>query len=281
VYETDELIDVDRLRELLLQGTGRGVRVAVLDTGVDAAHPALAGAVRSSWEVTARGGEFACRPAEPIDLVGHGTACAGIIHALAPEAELHSVKVLGNESGGSGDQLLRGLEWALRQDMQVINLSLGTVQTRIYSQLHELVDRAYFRGRLVVAAANNRLQPSYPSQFASVIAVDNESIPDPLSFYYRLGRPVELVANGIYVRAPSPGGRYQYFTGTSFACPHITGLVARLRSLIPRLTPFQVKTLLWSLRTNRDAVPGPDAPGPGPGPGTAPAAGTPAPASAG
>jgi subtilisin family serine protease len=61
-----------------------------------------------------------------------------------------------------------------------------------------------------------------------------------------------MVADGIYVKAPSPGGGYRWFTGTSFACPHITGLVARLKSEMPDLTPFQVKSLLWCLRSNQD-----------------------------
>jgi subtilisin family serine protease len=63
-----------------------------------------------------------------------------------------------------------------------------------------------------------------------------------------------MVADGIYVKAPSPGGSYRWFTGTSFACPHITGLVARLKSEIPDLTPFQVKSLLWCLRSNENEV---------------------------
>jgi minor extracellular serine protease Vpr len=66
---------------------------------------------------------------------------------------------------------------------------------------------------------------------------------------------VELVARGIYVRAPKSGGGYQLFTGTSFACPHVTAIVARLLSLNPALTPFQVKTILHALRTNRTPQP--------------------------
>jgi hypothetical protein len=90
-----------------------------------------------------------------------------------------------------------------------------------------------------------------PAVFASLIAVDNESFPDPTTFEFHTGRPMELAARGIYVRAPKSGGGYQLWTGTSFACPHITGLVARLLSLNPQLTPFQIKTLLHVLRANR------------------------------
>jgi subtilisin family serine protease len=81
--------------------------------------------------------------------------------------------------------------------------------------------------------------------------VDNQGFPDPWLFHYQRGRPIELVARGIYVRAPKAGGGYQLWTGTSFACPHITAVVARLLSLNPRLTTFQMKTLLHLLRANR------------------------------
>lgn len=181
-----------------------------------------------------------------------GTACAGIIHELAPEAELHSLRVIGRDASGTLEQLLFGLKWAIEQDVDVINLSLGTVQKRMVARLHELVDRAYYKGQILVAAANNFSKLSYPAHFASVIAVDNQSFDDPLEFHYRFGQPIDTVAKGIYVKAPSPGGKYRLFTGTSFACPHITGLVARLVSEISGVTPFQMKSLLWQLRANRN-----------------------------
>ncbi len=258
MIDVDSLINQDRVRELLQQGTGEGVRVAILDTGVDAEHPALEGAVAGCHEVTRAGRSFRCQPTDQGDPVGHGTACAGIIHSIAPQAELHSVRVMGRDAAGTLDQLLFGIAWAVDQDMDVINLSLGTVQKRSQDKLRELVDLAYFKGQIVVAAANNQGVVSYPAHFASLIAVDNEAFPDPNTFEYRLGQPIELVANGIYVKAPSPGGSYRLFTGTSFACPHVTGQVARLRSVIPDLTPFQAKNLLWSLRIKNEPEESPD-----------------------
>ena len=252
MYELDQLIDVDQLWQCAREGTGRGVSVAILDTGVEAEHPALEGAVKSCHEVVAQGRGHICREASDGDLVGHGTACAGIIHNLSPEAELHSVRVIGRNSNGTIEQLIHGLRWAIREKFDVVNLSLGTVQKRHLSTLHELADQAYFQGQVLVAAANNHRQISYPAQFASLIAVDNQSFQEPTEFHYRLGQAVELVANGIYVNAPSPGGKYRWFTGTSFACPHITGLIARLKSVLPELKPFQMKALLWCLRGNRE-----------------------------
>jgi subtilisin family serine protease len=250
--DLDDLVDLARLRALLAEGTGMGVRIAVLDTGVDAAHPALEGSVRRSYEVVRVGAKLACRPAKGEDLVGHGTACAGIIHSVAPEAELSSMRVIGKNAEGTGEQFIAGLRWAIDEKFDVVNLSLGTMQQRFRASLQELTERAYFAGVLLVAAGNNQQAVSYPANFASLIAVDNHSFSDPLTFNFKTGQPVELQAHGIYVRAPSPGGNYQLWTGTSFACPHVTGIVARLRSVIPDLTALQAKALLWCLRANRE-----------------------------
>ena len=262
----DQLLDVGVLREALAGATGRGVHVAVLDTGVDVTHPALKGAVERSVEVVAQPQGLVCREvpagelaAAELDPVGHGTACAGIIHELAPQARLVSVRVIGASAAGTGEQFVRGLQWVLEQGqsrIQAVNLSLGTLQDRFAVPLRRLVDQAYYQGIVLVAAGNNMGVPSYPAVFASLLAVDNESYPDPTTFEFRTGRPVELAARGIYVRAPKSGGGYQLWTGTSFACPHITALVARLLSLNPALTPFQVKTLLHTLRANRNGAAG-------------------------
>jgi subtilisin family serine protease len=247
----EELIDVERLWNVARAGTGRGVRVAILDTGVDAEHPALEGSVRSCREVAFAGPRPMIRETSG-DPVGHGTACAGIIHNLAPEAELHSLRVIGTNASGTIEQLIQGLRWAIAERFEVVNLSLGTVQKRQVSILQELVDEAYFKGQFLITAANNHRLVSYPAQFASLIAVDNQAFADPSQFHYRLGQAIELVAHGIYVRAPSPGGKFRWFTGTSFACPQIAGVVARLKSELPDLTPFQVKSLLYCLRANRE-----------------------------
>ncbi len=257
----DELLDIRALRSALAAATGKGIHVAILDTGVDVTHPDLQGAVLRSVEVVAQASGLACRevPAErrsaaELDAVGHGTACAGIIHELAPEARLISVRVMGASAGGTGEQFVRGLKWVLEQKeprIHVVNLSLGTLQERFAMPLLRLVDQAYRQGTTLVAAGNNMGVPSYPAVFASLLAVDNESFPQPMTFDFRTGKPLELAARGIYVRAPKSGGGYQLWTGTSFACPHITALVARLLSINPGLAPFQIKALLYLLRANR------------------------------
>jgi subtilisin len=241
------VLERDALRAALQAGAGKGVRVAMLDTGVDESHPELSGKIAASYELARTGSGFACTRVEGFDAVGHGTACAGIIMRLAPDVELHSVKVIGPSARGSSVELAYGLEWALENKMNVINASLGTLDWRNKDRLAELAEHAFYEGITVVAAANNRGQTAYPANLPTVLAVDSGAFEDPLSFHYRLGTYIELEANGIYVEAPSPGGETKLFTGTSFACPHITGIVARLLSVHPGLQPFEIRTMLWRL----------------------------------
>ena len=250
---TDSLIDTSGLEAMLQEGTGRGVKVALLDTGVDAGHPGLEACVVANYDVVGRGRSLECQPGESVDTVGHGTACAGIIHSGAPEAEIYSLRVLDKSSVGTGDHLIHGLKWAIEQKMDIVNLSLGTTYHRMASILSRLADRASYSGTILVAAAGSRSMSSFPASFSSLIAVDSGTFADPLSFHFRLGESAEITANGIDVRAPSPDGEYQLWTGSSFACPHVTAILARLRSRMPALTPFEAKAFLWYLRANRES----------------------------
>jgi subtilisin family serine protease len=241
--------------EKLWQGrTGRGVRVAVVDSGIDTAHPDLVGKVKDSVEIVAADGRLEFRPSISGDQAGHGTACAGIIASIAPDAELYSVKVLGSQGSGSGEMFLVGLDYAIKQKFHVINLSLGTTKSEYFRPVHDLLDRAYQAGCIIVAAANNLPYPSFPSIFSSsVIAVVKRSGGDPFNFAYRYGQVIEIVAPGVDVKTTWPGGGYRQLTGNSFACPYIVGIVALIKEAYPDLTPFQVKSILYTIaQRNRE-----------------------------
>jgi len=228
--------------------TGRGVRVAVVDSGVDASHEALAGSVKGGIDIdVSTSGMPVTMPCSFADTVGHGTACAGIIKDLAPEVELYSVKVVHIGQTGSGGAFLTGLKWAIDNDMQVVNLSLGTTDKQCFAPLHELVDQAYSKGIILVAAANNVPVPSYPSIYSSLVSVGNLPIRDKFHFTYTPGQRIEFGARGTGVRAPWLGNTYKHVTGTSFATPHISGFVSLILSKHPGLRPFEVKTILYAL----------------------------------
>jgi subtilisin len=228
--------------------TGKGVTVAVIDSGIDTTHPELAGRVIESVEARLEGKRVIFDPSTEGDSAGHGTACAGIIAGIAPDARFCSIKVLGAGGLGDGHAFMAGLEWAINRRFKVINLSLGTTKPQFFAPLHDLLDRAYQAGCIVVAAANNLPQPSFPSVFSSsLISVVKSDEKEPLRFGFEFGEIIELTAPGINVRAAWPGGGHKNLTGNSFACPHIAGIVALLLEKDPTLTPFHVKSALFSI----------------------------------
>ncbi len=234
--------------------TGRGVRVAVVDSGIEYDHPAVGGQVRGGvlieYDETAQNNVRYEPDDQPRDASGHGTACAGIIHALAPEAELFSVRVLGKNLRGKTIQFAAGIDWATDNGMDVSNLSLCTTSQNLFALLHELTDNAYFKKTLLVSALNNLPEPGYPSIYSSVISVASHAGHDPLTYYYNPSPPAEFGAPGIDVHVAWKDKQYLTATGNSFAAPHIAGIVALIRSKHPELTPFQVKTVLWACAAN-------------------------------
>lgn len=250
-YESSRLSSLTTIFQLddsWRSATGKHVSVAVIDSGIDTTHPALEGRVKVSVEARAENKRIVFDPSENGDSAGHGTACAGILAKIAPDAEIYSIKVLGAGGLGDGHAFLAGLEYAIKNRYRVINLSLGTTKPQFFAPLHDLLDRAYQAGCIVVAAANNLPQPSFPSVFSSsLISVIKSDEVDPMNFGFHFGEIIELTAPGVNVRTPWPGGGYRNLTGNSFACPHIAGIIALLIEKHPNLTPFQVKSALYAI----------------------------------
>jgi subtilisin family serine protease len=233
--------------------TGQGVRVAVVDSGIEADHPDLDGCVEVGAGIRVNldaSGEPVFTPGPHEDAFGHGTACAGIIHRLAPEARITSVRVLGAGLAGKANAFLAGLGWAIDQGFDVINLSLGTTKRDWALPFYEMCDRAYFGGSLLVTAANNMARTSYPSLYASVTSVACNLATDPFRFHYNPEPPTEFLAPGIDVEVSWRGGTRITGTGNSYAAPHLSGIATLIKAKHPELRPFQVKTVLWATAAN-------------------------------
>jgi subtilisin len=230
--------------------TGKGVRVCILDSGVETDHPMVgelegAVAVEVGPDETISVGEDA-----EGDLCGHGTACAGIVRSIAPDASIFSVRVLGAGFTGSGTALLGGLRWAVEEGFDVINMSLSTTKSQFAGMLHEVADRAYFRRTVLVASAHNMPVESYPWRFSSVISVGSHEEEDPLTYFYNPEPPVEFFARGVDVEVAWLGGTRARSTGNSFATPHMSGVCALILGKHPELTPFQLKSTLYLTASN-------------------------------
>jgi subtilisin family serine protease len=241
-------------RDWAFDSDGAGVRVCIVDSGVAAGHERVGGVARAVVPVEREDGAYEVADDDEGDVSGHGTACAGIIRSLAPACEITSVRVLGPDLGGSGGTLLAGLSWAVEEGFDVINLSLSTRKRALASELHEIVDRAYFRGSLVVACAHNLPVESFPWRCASVLSVAGHPGADPFEVHYNATPPVEFYARGVDVEVAWGAQGTIRATGNSFAAPHITGLCARILGARPGLTPFQVKSLLYLTARNVQAT---------------------------
>lgn len=208
---------------------GKGIRVAVLDTGIDWTHPDLAANVKGA--VSFVPGETA------MDGNGHGTHCAGTIGAaingfgvvgVAPEASLYAVKVLPNAGSGNWSYLIAGLAWCVKNKIRIASMSLGG--SGAPDALKLMCEVAFNAGVLLVAAAGNSGANGgavgFPGKYKKVIAVSSIDSANQLSASSSFGPEVELCARGVNVLSTIPGGGYGTMSGTSMACPHVAGAAA-------------------------------------------------------
>jgi subtilisin family serine protease len=229
---------------------GEGVRVCLVDSGVEASHPRVGAMERAVAVTIAEDGEAVVEEDEAGDVAGHGTACAGVVRSLAPACAISSVRVLGPKMKGSAKVLIGGLRWAVDEGFDLVNLSLSTSKRDVVEALHDIADRAYFRRTTIVASAHNMPVESYPWRFASVLSVGSHAGDDPLEFFYNPDPPVEFFARGLNVDVAWPPDGTLRTSGNSLATPHISGICALILGRHPRLTPFELKHVLYRTASN-------------------------------
>lgn len=246
------------------RGRGRGVRIAILDTGVEFTHPAFAEMkVADDIAIVEDGTKLAVVPGHGVDLFGHGTAVAGILHAEAPEAEIGSIRVLGEALNSRTAIILEGARQAIERGYHILNCSLGCSIPEHVLKYKSWVDEAYLRGIHVVAACNNEDfgRPEWPGFFTSVLTVNmaRTNGDGDGELYYRPGHLVEFAARGVDVDVPWLDGSMKKVTGSSFAAPRLAGMLACLLSVESRIKPLQAKTLFHRLaRPWTQALTGPN-----------------------
>ena len=213
---------------------GKGIKIGILDTGIDLDHPDLNVVDDVSFVPGTTSGD---------DDHGHGTLVAGIIAALdnyygavgiAPEAELYAIKVLNENGGGAMSHIRRGIEWAIDNDMDVLNISFGSVEDWPYS-LKQALRKAYASGMVIVAGAGNKGTPdgrgntiTAPARYDTVIAVGAVDMNYQRLSSSATGDELELVAPGHAVYSTLMGGSYGTINKTSAASAHVAGTAALL-----------------------------------------------------
>lgn len=240
---------------------GRGIKVAILDTGIDWTHPDLAANVKGA--VSFVPGQTA------MDGNSHGTHCAGTIGAaingqgvvgVAPEAAMYAVKVLANNGSGQYSWIIAGINWAIQNRMQIVSMSLGGSSAP--AALEQMCNAAFNAGVLLVAAAGNAgpamNSVGYPGKYKNVIAVSAIDTNNVIAAFSSRGPEVELCAPGVQVLSTVPNGGYAQMSGTSMACPHVAGAAALIWGAHRFASNVQIWNLLGSTANNL-GVPGWDA----------------------
>lgn len=207
--------------------TGDPIKVAVIDTGIDIYHPDL--------KANLKGGVNTINSRKSYnDDNGHGTHVAGIIGAIdntigvvgvGPKIDLYAVKALDRNGSGYLSDIIEGLDWAIANNIQVINMSLGT--TADIQSFKEAVQRVNVAGITQVAAAGNDGKAvNYPAAYPEVIAVSAADINDTIAYWSSFGPEVDLAAPGVSIYSTYKGQTYKTLSGTSMASPHIAGAAA-------------------------------------------------------
>lgn len=216
---------------------GSGVRVAVLDTGVDATHPYFNGKVTSGWDYV----DDDSNPAEVAgtEVYGHGTFVAGLVHLVAPRATIIPMRVLDQDGNGDGYQIAEAIRDAVALGARVINLSFGTTSQVESRVLTDMIRYARSRGVVTVAAAGNdgdelKHWPAAQPEVVSVSALDTAN--DTLASFSTRGDWVDVAALGTRLISLAPGGGFDAWSGTSMAAPVVSGQVA----LVVSAAPWQV-----------------------------------------
>jgi len=247
-----------RAEQLHKFSTGQNIKVALIDTGVDYNHSDLKGCVVDRVNFVENDTSFK----EDV----HGTLVAGVIAArpnnrvgiygIAPGVSLIAIKSFKQRqknspvADGSSHTVAQGLEYAISHSARVINLSIGGPREPFVSQLTRA---AVARGIMVVAAAGNDgkgAQPKYPAALKEVLAVTGVDSRDQLYSAASTGNYIDVAAPGVEIMSTMPGDKFNIFSGTSMAAPHISALVALLLQANPRLSPSEINSILKS--TARD-----------------------------
>lgn len=226
---------------------GDRIRIGVVDTGVDHNHPDLRHCL--SWGVN-----ILQRHMLPIDDNGHGTHIAGTIAAftkhhgiigVAPQAIIHPVKAFDHQGGAFVSDIISGIEWCIKNEVDIINMSFGM---RAYSRaLEAAVLSAHQAGIIIVASSGNegkQAEIDYPAKLRQVIAVGATTRRGSVAPFSNVGKQIDIYAPGENIFSTWVRGKYSELSGTSMATSHVSGVVALMLAKNPGLSPLRVKTLL-------------------------------------
>jgi len=249
----NNLFNLDEIRQTRAKNKGEGIKVAILDTGIDYNHPDLENNIKGGISII---NDYST---DFIDENGHGSHCAGIIGAIendigvtgvAPKCDLYGIQILGKNGQGSWDTITKGIYWAIENKMKIISMSLGGPND--YKPLHIAIKKAVENDIIVVVAAGNEgdgnintNEFSYPGDYNEVITIGAIDPEKHLANFSNTNDEVKITAPGVDIYSTLPKGNYGILSGTSMACPFVSGIIALMLSENPSLSKWQIETYLY------------------------------------
>lgn len=240
-------LDMKKAFQGIMLATGNGVRVAVIDSGVNPRFPALRGA---------GGTVFDCRQDKEglqltkldrsvnSDRTGHGSLVQSCLLSVAPEAQVDHFRVLDEQNVTDSSLLCYVLDYIIENGYKVINVSLGTSSEYHLPWLVSLMKRAYEANVVVVAACSNVGNWLYPATFTYCVSVNAMQAAHAMQIRFHEASVVEFSAMGVNVPVAGPSDQSLFVSGSSYAAAHVSGLCARILELRPEFSPLDVKILL-------------------------------------
>ena len=237
--------------------TGAGVRVAVIDTGIDLNHPLFAGRLASQM-FDLIDGDYAPQDEPGGDGSGHGTFVAGLIALTAPQATIMPIRAFGPDGSGTSYIIASAIYLAAAYNARVINMSFGTSESdpAIEAAMEYALNTSYTHSYMVAAAGNNNLnQVHYPaSDTSKTLSVTSTANDDLKASFANFHSTIQVAAPGVSVYSAYPGGQWAWWSGTSFSTALASGEAALLLSVRPNLSRANLNTIITSAGVNLNSL---------------------------
>ena len=253
--------------------SGKLIKIAVIDTGVEGTHSifenkaVVYGGViiesifydnikneyieyeeykrlddKSNIEISIKKSDY-----DGVDDNGHATAIAGIIHTIANDALIYSIKILDKNKNCTSKALFEAISWAFEQDVDIINLSLGMIDEPKSHEFDKLLETAYIKNIIIVSADNNFIAPSIPAKYPSVVSVEAIETNSKYELHHRKNNVVEFLASGKNIKVAWKNDSMQKVSGNSFASAHIAGIIALIKEYKKEINCTNIKNTLQDI----------------------------------
>ena len=223
--------------------TGLGVKIAIIDSGVDSEHIEI-GPIAHGADIRIDSDGQIVLGTDYVDRLGHGTACTGIIRHIAPDAEIHIVRIFEQSLVADGRVLIEALQWVIDQGIDVVNLSLGTTDRQYFEPIRELCRQAARENIILVAAAHNRGIESYPAILPNVIGVQGRPMQTRNDLYFQAEKNIECIAHGGEQILCWRNSSKIIAAGSSFAASRIAGIICLIRQVYPCVSLDAIRKIL-------------------------------------